>query len=83
MYQIPTSTYRLQFHKDFTLKQARKIIDYIQELGISTVYSSPLLQARPGSTHGYDCVNHNQLNPEIGTDDDFDAFTARLHQKGK
>jgi (1->4)-alpha-D-glucan 1-alpha-D-glucosylmutase len=81
MYQIPTSTYRLQFHKDFTLKKAIEIIDYIQELGISTVYSSPLLKARPGSTHGYDCVDHNELNPEIGTNDDFDAFTARLHQR--
>ena len=80
--KTPRSTYRLQFHKDFNFRHAREIVDYLADLGISHLYASPILTARPGSTHGYDIVNHNQLNPELGAKEDFDALVAALHAKG-
>ena len=63
---IPTATYRLQFNRCFTLAQAAAIVPYLADLGISHCYSSPYLKARPNSTHGYDIVDHQALNPEIG-----------------
>jgi (1->4)-alpha-D-glucan 1-alpha-D-glucosylmutase len=78
----PISTYRLQFHKEFTLRHAIELVDYLARLGVSHVYASPILTARPGSTHGYDIVNHNQLNPELGTPEDLDAFVAALQTRG-
>jgi (1->4)-alpha-D-glucan 1-alpha-D-glucosylmutase len=62
----PRATCRLQFFADFTLDDAVAIIPYLAALGISHVYASPLLKARPGSTHCYDIVNHNEINPELG-----------------
>src|SRR5438477_2917584 len=62
---IPLATYRLQFNKDFTFKQATRIVPYLAALGISHCYASPYLRARPGSTHGYDIIDHHHLNPEI------------------
>ncbi|HTV20319.1 MAG TPA: malto-oligosyltrehalose synthase [Polyangiaceae bacterium] len=79
---VPTSTYRLQFHSKFTLRHALELVDYLSRLGVSHVYASPILTARPGSTHGYDIVNHNELNPELGTPADFDAFVEALHARG-
>jgi (1->4)-alpha-D-glucan 1-alpha-D-glucosylmutase len=78
----PISTYRLQFHKEFTLRHALELVDYLARLGVSHVYASPILTARAGSTHGYDIVNHNQLNPELGTPEDLDAFVEALHARG-
>ncbi|HWK31614.1 MAG TPA: malto-oligosyltrehalose synthase [Terriglobales bacterium] len=78
----PRATYRLQFHKDFTLNDARAIVPYLAQLGVSHLYASPLLQARAGSQHGYDIVDHNHLNPEIGTEDDLRALVASLRQHG-
>ncbi len=76
--RIPSATYRLQLNKDFTFRQAREIVPYLHALGISDVYASPFFRAVPGSTHGYDVVDHNQLNPEIGLEEDFDALTDEL-----
>jgi (1->4)-alpha-D-glucan 1-alpha-D-glucosylmutase len=76
------ATYRLQFHRDFTLRDATWLVPYLAGLGISHVYASPITEARPGSTHGYDIVDHNRLNPEIGSDDDFREFAAALRQHG-
>lgn len=76
----PRATYRLQFSKDFRFVDATAIVPYLASLGISHAYASPLLMARPGSTHGYDIVDHNRLNPEIGDDDEFGAFVAALHR---
>ena len=76
--RIPTATYRVQLHKGFTFNQAREIVPYLAELGISDLYTSPFFQASPGSTHGYDIVDHNHLNPEIGTPEEFDALVAEL-----
>jgi (1->4)-alpha-D-glucan 1-alpha-D-glucosylmutase len=77
---IPLSTYRLQLNRDFTFAQATAIVPYLSALGISHCYISPCLKARPGSLHGYDIVDHNSFNPEIGTAGDFDHFVETLHQ---
>jgi hypothetical protein len=66
--RLPESTYRLQFHAGFTFRDAAPLADYLHELGISDCYASPYLKARPGSKHGYDISDHQNLNPEIGTD---------------
>jgi (1->4)-alpha-D-glucan 1-alpha-D-glucosylmutase len=78
----PRATYRLQFSREFGFKDALALVPYLAALGISHIYASPITEARPGSTHGYDIVNHNRLNPEIGTQDDFHALTATLHAHG-
>ncbi len=80
--RIPTATYRVQMHKGFTFAQARDIVPYLHDLGISDLYTSPFFQASPGSTHGYDIVDHNHLNPEIGTEADFDVMVAALQERG-
>ncbi len=79
---IPRATYRLQFHKAFTFAQATAIVPYLAQLGLSHVYASPYLKARPGSQHGYDITDHNAFNPEIGTVEDFERYAAALRQHG-
>ena len=81
---IPRCTYRLQLNSTFTFKDAIALIPYLDRLGVSHVYCSPYLRARKGSTHGYDIIDHNALNPEIGTPEDFDQFvrTLRDHDMG-
>jgi (1->4)-alpha-D-glucan 1-alpha-D-glucosylmutase len=79
---IPRATYRLQLNRGFTLRQAIALVPYLARLGVSHVYCSPYLRARPGSTHGYDIVDHNQLNPEIGTDADLDELVRVLREHG-
>ena len=79
---IVRATYRLQFHKGFTFHDATALVPYLAQLGISHIYASPLMEARPGSTHGYDIVNHNRLNPEIGSEAEFAALVATLKKHG-
>lgn len=79
---FPRATYRLQFNADFRFEDGRRIIPYLAKLGVSHVYASPIFMARAGSTHGYDTVDHNRLNPEIGEMEDFEAFVADLHRNG-
>ena len=76
---VPRATYRLQLHKDFDFDTARAVLPYLQRLGISHVYCSPITRARPGSLHGYDVVDHAQVNPELGGMEAFLGFarTAR------
>jgi len=74
------ATYRLQFHRAFTFRDATGLVPYISKLGVSHVYASPIMEARPGSTHGYDIVNHDRLNPELGGEEDFGAFVDALHR---
>jgi len=80
--RIPGATYRLQFHAGFTLRQAEALASYFNELGITDCYASPLFKARTGSSHGYDICDHSQLNPEIGSEIDFEAFTDALRDCG-
>jgi (1->4)-alpha-D-glucan 1-alpha-D-glucosylmutase len=79
---IPRATYRLQLNHEFTFSQATEIVPYLSAIGISHCYISPCLKARPGSMHGYDIVDHNSLNPEIGSPEEFDRFVDTLHQNG-
>src|SRR3954471_23409184 len=76
--ELPESTYRLQFHAGFTFKDATAILPYLRDLGVTHVYASPFLKARPGSTHGYDIIDHSALNPEIGSEEDFNAWIQAL-----
>ncbi len=76
--RIPSATYRLQFHAGFTVRDALEILDYLNDLGITDVYSSPYFQASPTSTHGYDVADHNRLNPAVGDASDFHAFSQGL-----
>ena len=76
---IPRATYRVQLNRDFDFRAARAIVPYLAELGVSHLYTSPFLKARPGSRHGYDIVDHGALNPEIGTEEEFEALVASLH----
>jgi (1->4)-alpha-D-glucan 1-alpha-D-glucosylmutase len=78
----PRATYRLQFHKDFGFRHAANIAPYLARLGVSHVYASPWLKARPGSTHGYDIVDHHTLNPELGTPEDFEAMVTAFRANG-
>jgi (1->4)-alpha-D-glucan 1-alpha-D-glucosylmutase len=76
------ATYRLQFHRLFTFRDAMQLVPYLAALGISHIYASPIMEARPGSTHGYDIIDHTRLNPEIGTEADFRALLDALHTRG-
>jgi (1->4)-alpha-D-glucan 1-alpha-D-glucosylmutase len=76
------ATYRLQFHRDFTFRDATGLVPYFATLGISHLYASPIMKSRPGSLHGYDIIDHNRLNPEIGTEADFRSLIAALHAHG-
>jgi (1->4)-alpha-D-glucan 1-alpha-D-glucosylmutase len=80
--RVPVSTYRLQLQPAFTFVQARDVVEYLSRLGITDCYCSPYLAARSGSTHGYDVTDHTRLNPELGTPDEFDAFSAEIERLG-
>src|SRR3954463_6190834 len=77
--RIPTSTYRLQFNREFTFRQAREIVPYLHALGISDAYASPYFQARAESLHGYDITDHNRLNAAIGSREEYGAGGGELH----
>ncbi len=79
---VPRATYRLQLHAGFDFAAATRVLPYLKTLGISHVYVSPLTQARPGSKHGYDVIDHGRLNPELGTEEDFAAWCEALHTLG-
>jgi (1->4)-alpha-D-glucan 1-alpha-D-glucosylmutase len=80
--QIPDASYRLQFNKQFTFKDAEEIIDYLNTLGISHIYSSPVFKTRPGSTHGYDIVDYSEINDEIGGVGGFEHLIANAQKQG-
>ena len=80
--RIPVSTYRLQFNRDFRFADAIEIVDYLYDLGITDLYASPIMKARSGSTHGYDVIDPTQLNPELGTLEEFNQLIDALQAKG-
>ncbi len=75
-----SATARLQFHRGFTLDDAVALVPYYSKLGTSHLYASPLLTARAGSTHGYDIVDHNRINPELGGEEALHRLVATLRQ---
>ena len=78
----PLATYRLQLNAELGFAAAATLAPYLQRLGVTHVYTSPILKARPGSTHGYDIVAHDTLNPELGLAAQFDAMTAAFARAG-
>ncbi len=78
----PGATYRLQLHKGLRLEDAAAIVPYLHDLGITDVYLSPYLDARPGSTHGYDVFDHSRINPEVGDDEAHDRLLDALQSRG-
>ena len=80
----PGATARLQLHRDFTFEDAAACVPYLAELGITHLYTSPILRARPGSMHGYDIVDHGMVNPELGGEDGLRRLVAQIrrHQLG-
>jgi (1->4)-alpha-D-glucan 1-alpha-D-glucosylmutase len=80
--RIPLVTYRIQLNRRFALADAIALVPYWHALGISHVYTSPYLKARPGSDHGYDITDHGAINPEVGTPEELKRFAAALKQHG-
>jgi len=80
--RIPTATYRIQFGQALGFDRARSAVSFLDLLGISDLYSSPICEARPGSEHGYDVTNHEQVNPELGGEKAFVALARELRALG-
>lgn len=79
--RVPIATYRLQFRPEFGFAEAQRILPYLAELGISDIYASPILKARSGSSHGYDVVDTSQINPELGTEAEFEALMSEVQER--
>jgi len=75
---FPRSTYRLQLNRGFTFPQARSIISYLAELGVSHCYTSPFLAAGKNSPHGYDICDYTRINPDLGGETEYSAFADEL-----
>jgi (1->4)-alpha-D-glucan 1-alpha-D-glucosylmutase len=80
--KIPIATYRLQFNREFTFIYAQEIVHFLSDLGISDIYASPYFKAKEGSLHGYDIVDPNRLNPEVGTEDEYNELIDELRKYG-
>ncbi len=80
--RVPRATYRLQLHAGFGFDDAAAVLPYLAKLGISHVYLSPILQAAPGSMHGYDVVDHGRVNRELGGEAGFERFCAAATAAG-
>jgi (1->4)-alpha-D-glucan 1-alpha-D-glucosylmutase len=78
----PVSTYRFQLRRGFGFQQATELVAYLRALGVTHTYSSPILMARSGSPHGYDIIDHNSINPDLGTEDDLRRLSAELKHHG-
>ena len=79
---LPLATYRLQMHRGFTFADAARTVPYLQALGITDCYLSPVSKAAPGSDHGYDVIDPVVLNPELGGEDQFREFVGVLQAHG-
>jgi (1->4)-alpha-D-glucan 1-alpha-D-glucosylmutase len=79
---VPRATYRVQFHKGCTFEDVTRAVPYLEALGVSHLYSSPYLRARPGSTHGYDIVDHGEVNPEVGNATQHERLCQQLRRHG-
>lgn len=80
--RIPRATYRLQLNREFTFADATALVPYLHALGVSHVYCSPYLRARSNSTHGYDIIDHNSINPELGGAEGFERLCDELRKHG-
>jgi len=80
--RVPVATYRLQFNRGFRFADARALVPYLHRLGITDVYASPIFKARCGSTHGYDLTDPTHLNPELGSEEEFEALVQEMKRHG-
>jgi len=78
--RVPVATYRLQFNRQFCFRHAQELVAYLHRLGISDLYASPIFKARRGSQHGYDITDPLHLNPELGSEADFETLVQKLKQ---
>jgi (1->4)-alpha-D-glucan 1-alpha-D-glucosylmutase len=80
--RIPSAIYRVQMHAGMRFLDALPLVSYLHNLGISDFYSSPILQARLGSNHGYDVTDPTRINSELGTEEQFESLARELQTKG-
>jgi len=80
--RVPSATYRLQLNRSFNFVGASAIVDYLWNLGITDGYASPIFTTRPGSMHGYDVVDHGQVNPDLGSESEFMDLGRKLRDRG-
>ncbi len=80
--RIPRSTYRVQLQRSFGFADALRVLPYLDRLGVGDLYCSPILVARPGSTHGYDIVDHRRISEELGGETGFEALSDALRARG-
>src|SRR5215475_10319325 len=80
--RVPVSTYRLQLTPDFGFAEASEVAEYLACLGVTHVYLSPVLEAVPGSRHGYDVTDHSRIRTELGGEDGFRAMASRFRSHG-
>jgi len=80
--RIPAATYRLQFHRRFRFEHAAALVPYLDALGITDLYASPIFQARRGSSHGYDVTDPTRLNVELGAEENFESLVSTLKERG-
>jgi len=80
--RVPVATYRLQFNAEFNFAKAQSIVDYLDALGISDIYASPILKTKKGCTHGYDVVDHSLINPDLGGMEGLDRLIKACQAKG-
>ena len=78
----PLATYRLQLHKDFGFEAAANVLRYLADLGVTDLYTSPILQAAPGSVHGYDVIDHGSINAELGGAEGYEKMAAAVRDAG-
>ena len=78
----PRATMRLQLHAGFTFADAATLLPYIAALGVSHVYASPIMTARPGSMHGYDTIDPTRVNAELGAEDGLRQLVGELRRHG-
>ncbi|MCV0403115.1 MAG: malto-oligosyltrehalose synthase [Chloroflexi bacterium] len=79
---VPRATYRVQLHAGFTFDDTAAILPYLRELGISHLFCSPVLQAAPGSTHGYDVIDHSRVSTELGGEAGWVRLTDAVREHG-
>lgn len=80
--RVPTTTYRLQLGPDLGFRDVIDQLDYLQNLGVTDLYCSPILQAAPGSTHGYDVVDHGRISDVMGGREAFEEMARAAHERG-
>lgn len=80
--RTPAATYRIQLNAEFPFERAVEVVPYLRDLGITDLYASPWLRASPGSPHGYDVVDHHDVNPELGGREGLDRLVGALQENG-